>query len=123
LITVQDVEKDNNIFEYNDNLDIIYENIYIKVTSVIYDINDTTKELGITIINFDNPLTGGETINFMHDYDKNILESNITKVVNICDLNILNNYKNLRELILRSDYDKIIGANVITQLASNTYFW
>jgi hypothetical protein len=113
LITMQDVEKDNNIFEYNDNLDIIFENIYIKVTSVIYDINDTAKELGIIITNFDNKLADNSAIDFNLNYDKNILESNITKVVNVISVKILSNFENLEELHFNRRFDRMISINIL----------
>jgi hypothetical protein len=89
LITVQDVEKDNNIFECNDNLDIIFENIHIQVTSIIDNIKDVAKDLGVIITNFDNKLADNSTIDFMSSYNKNTLESDITNVVNVSNITTL----------------------------------
>jgi hypothetical protein len=116
LITVENVEKDTSIFVFNDNLDIIFENIHIKVTPIINNINDVAKELGVIITNFDNKLVNNATIDFMSNYNKNILESNITvavNVTNITDINILSNFENLKELKFNLMFDKVIGANIL----------
>jgi hypothetical protein len=113
LITLQDVEKNNSIFEYNDNLDIIYENINIKVTPIVNDIDNVAKELGIIITNFDNKLADNAAIDFQCNYNKNILESNITKVINISDINILSNFENLKELHFCHMFNQPIGKNVL----------
>jgi hypothetical protein len=47
LITICDAEKDNNIFEYDDNLDIIFENIHIKITYVVDNISDIANMFNI----------------------------------------------------------------------------
>jgi hypothetical protein len=120
LITLQDVEKDNNIFECNDNLDIIFENIHIKVTSIINNIKDVAKDLGVVIrdfgvviTNFYNKLADNSTIDFMFDYNKNILESDITNVVNVRSMRvkILSNFENLEKLNFHWSFNQMIGIN------------
>jgi hypothetical protein len=116
LITMQDVEKDNSIFEYNDNLDIIYENINIKVTPIINDIDNVAKKLGIIITNFNKKIVDNATIDLLFKYDKNILESNITNIMNAVDLISLNNFENLKELTFRDYYNQIMGYYRATQI-------
>jgi hypothetical protein len=113
LITICDVEKDNNIFECNDNLDIIFENIHIKITQVVDNISDIANMLGIVITNFTDKLVSDETIDYSYDYDKNILESNITTAKNVMDLIILNNFENLKELTFGFYYNQTIGVKVL----------
>jgi hypothetical protein len=115
LITIQDVDKDkdNRILEYNDNLDIIFENIHIKVTSIINDIDNIAKKFDIIITNFDNKLADNAAIDFQYNYNKNILESNITKVMNIIDINILNNFEILKELHFYKKFNQPISENVL----------
>jgi hypothetical protein len=113
LITIQDVEKDNNIFEFNDSLDIIFENINIKITSIIDDASQISNKLGIIITNFTSQLVNDETIDCSKHYDKNILESKIMKITNVVDLIILNNFENLKKLTFGFYYNQIISANVL----------
>jgi hypothetical protein len=116
LITIQDVEKDNNIFEFNDSLDIIFENINIKVTSIIDDASQISNKLGIIILNFTGQLVNDETIDCFKYYDKNILESKIIKIIkitNVKDLITLNNFENLKELTFGYYYNRTIDVNVL----------
>ena len=98
LITAQDVEKENNIFEHNNSMNIIFENIYIKVTSIVYDINDITKELDVIIVNFYSHSVYNEIIDCAYAYDKNILENNVTHILNATNLYAIKNFENLKEL-------------------------
>jgi hypothetical protein len=113
LITIQDINKDNNIFAYNDSINIIFENIHINVTSVIDDVSDVFKNLSIVIKNFNSKSVKNETIDCLKYYDKNILESKIIKITNVDDLIILNNFENLKELTFDFYYNQIISANVL----------
>jgi hypothetical protein len=116
LITVQNAEKDNNIFEFNNNLNIIFENIHIKVTSIINNIKDVAKDLGVVITNFDNKLTDNGTIDFQSNYNKNILESDITNVMNVTSISvkILSNFENLEKLNFIWSFNQMIGINELS---------
>jgi hypothetical protein len=127
LITIQDVEKDNNIFEFNDSLDIIFENINIKVTSIIDDASQISNKLGIIILNFTGQLVNDETIDCFKYYDKNILESKIIKIIkitNVKDLITLNNFENLKELTFGNNYNQAIDVNILpNSLNTLTFGW
>jgi hypothetical protein len=122
LVTIENVEKDNNIFEYNGRLDIIFENIHIKITSIMENINDVAKELGIVISNFDSAVVSNLTIDCTFDYDKDILESNITAARRVVNLHTLCHLENLKIIIFGSSYNQIIGVNVLpTSLQALTF--
>jgi hypothetical protein len=113
LITMQDTDKDNNIFNCNDNMDIIFENIHINITSIIDDASNIFKNFGLVIKNFNDKTVKNKTIDCLKCYDKNILESNIIKIINAIDLNVLNNFENLEELTFGYYYNQTIGVNVL----------
>jgi hypothetical protein len=124
LITIQDAEKDNNIFEFNDGLDIIYENINIKITSIIDDVSQISNKLGIIILNFTGQQVNDETFDCFKYYDKNILESKIIKITHVNDMIILNNFKNLKELAFDFYYNRTIDVNVLpNSLQTLTFGW
>jgi hypothetical protein len=105
LITIKNVDKDS----------VIYENVCIKVTCILDNINGVSNKLGIMIVNFDNQLVCNQEcnqmVNYNYKYDKNIAEDNIVSAVNVRDLNIiLNNLKNLRFSI---NFNQIIEDNVL----------
>jgi hypothetical protein len=56
------------------------------------------------ITNFTGQLVSDKTIDYSYNYDKNILESNITTAKNVMDLN---------QLIFYDHYDQIIGINML----------
>jgi hypothetical protein len=113
LVTIQDVEKDNSICEYSDNYDIIFDNINIKVTRMIDDINDISNKLGIVITDFHGKLVDDGLIDYYDTYDKNILESNVTQIKNLKKIDVLNNFENLKILTFNVLYNQIIGANIL----------
>ena len=113
LITICDAEKDNNIFEHSGYLDIIFENIHIKITPIVDNIDDISNKLGILITHFDNMLVDNNAVDFKYKYDKNILETNITKVDNVMDLNNLNIFENLKTLTFCWYYNQEVAVNVL----------
>jgi hypothetical protein len=113
LIVIQDIEKDNNIFKCAGNLNIIFENIRIKITPIIDNINDIANKFGIIISNVTGQLVCSGTIDYLVMYDKNILENDITEMINITDLRILNNFENLRVLIFHCTYNQAIYENFL----------
>jgi hypothetical protein len=113
LITIQDTENCNNIFEYNDSVNIIFENIFIKVTSIIDDISNISKTLDIMITTFMESETNGCYIFDSQEYCNNILENSVCKMVCSENLNIINNFSNLKILIFKWHYNKIIGENIL----------
>jgi hypothetical protein len=113
LVTIQDVEKDNSICEYSDNYDIIFDNINIKVTRMIDDINDISNKLGIVITDFHGKLVDDGLIDYYDTYDKNILESNVTQIKNLKKIDVFNNFENLKILNFNFLYNQIIGANIL----------
>jgi hypothetical protein len=76
LITIQNVDTDNNTLKYNDYLNIIFENIHIKITPIIDNMDDISSKLDIMITNFSSK-ESDDVINYAYKYDKNILKNNI----------------------------------------------
>jgi hypothetical protein len=118
LISIQDTEKGNNILECDNKLNIIFDNIHIKVTSIIDDITDVVKNLGIKIINCNALPISNQTMDHRKYYDKNCLESNILNMVDVMSLDIINNFENmapntLQSLTFNFNYDQIISKNVL----------
>jgi hypothetical protein len=113
LITIQNVEQDSCIFDRVGNLNIIFENIRIKITSLVDNISDISNKLWIVVKTCDRQLTNSNKIDFGNQYDKNILESNITVITNVMRLDILNNFDKLEKLVIDSYYNQIIGVNVL----------
>jgi hypothetical protein len=121
LVTIQDVEKDNSIYVYDDNLNFVFDGINIKVTPVIDDINDISNKLGIIITDFHGKLMDDGLIDYYDTYDKNILESNVTEVDNLMNLNVLNNFENLKILTFGVLYNPIIGTDVLPNTLQKLY--
>jgi hypothetical protein len=113
LVTIQDVEKGNNISEHGGNVNIIFDNVNIKVTLIIDDIEDISNKLGIVIKNFNGRLVSNGLVDFYYHNDKSILESDIIKIINFKNLNIINNFKNLRELTFDDFYNQPISENML----------
>jgi hypothetical protein len=123
-IVIKNVDKVNNIFEYDDNLIIIFDNIYIKVTCALDDMSDVTNRLGIAItpLIVSSKATNStksvvnQTINCFFSYDNNTVESDIlyiSNVMNLRDFLFLNNLKNLRNLTFSDGYNYILTTNVL----------
>jgi hypothetical protein len=122
LITIKDTDKGNNIFERVNNLEIIYESVCIKITSIIDDLSDVTKKLGIIIKRFDSKLVENATINYVYNYDKDLLESNIIKAINVKQLNVLHNFKNLRDIVFSVCFNQKVCENILPKTLQSLIF-
>jgi hypothetical protein len=118
LITIQDMEADNNILEYGGYTNIIFDGIHVKITPIIEDIFDVTEKLKIKIIQFNAKSLDNQTVDCRYNYDMNILENTVINIVYAKDVGILYKFENtpsciLQALTFNDSHYHIINKNVL----------
>jgi hypothetical protein len=124
LIIIEESEKDgdNYINQLPAQLVINFENIFIKISSIYGDINDSVKYLDVVVAQFNGNKIKNRAINYAITYDKNVLETNVNFAHNVLDCNNLRNLPNLISVKFAPTYDQIIGLNCFSLNIQYLYF-
>jgi hypothetical protein len=100
LITIQRTENSNSICEHDGNTTVIFENILIKVTPIIVNINEIASKFNIIIKDVDIVSNNKKELSLSFEYlhSKNIKEENVLEICNAYKLKHIHHFKNLETI-------------------------
>jgi hypothetical protein len=113
--TFTDFFDTNSVNEQEKNLIIKFENIYIQIEPY-------TQNLNIEIRTYYNENPSEKKIYCEKYYNANILENNVTEIINVYDQNILCNLENLSTVVFHDRFNQKICNSILPKSIINLTF-
>jgi hypothetical protein len=114
ITTFTTIADKNYIYDNGVNTLICFEDIYIKITAIIDNLNNKIDKLNLKIIlkPFYSQIRK-ECVNYCFNINKNVQENDITIVYYPHNITLLRELPNLQELTFSNTFNQIIGENIL----------